>query len=204
MAKPLYDSDRIIVWAATKTRWPDIVRVFESGAISNRCWCQWVRKTQQQAREDGSIGNRTSLKALLDGGEIPGLVAYLDGEPVGWCSVGPKHTFGRLQRSRALTPHEADPSPAGTWATLCSYVAPGHRGIGISRALLRAAIEHAGRSGATAFEAYPVRTGGMRISNDSAYQGTDQMCAEEGFHEVPSVAPGGSSQMIMRKQLPQT
>jgi hypothetical protein len=58
---PLYESWETAVYAATPDRWDDAVRVFESGAIANRCWCQWVRKTQKQAREDGPAGNRASL-----------------------------------------------------------------------------------------------------------------------------------------------
>jgi hypothetical protein len=62
-------------------------------------------------------------------------------------------------------------------------------------------MRFAHRSGAVAFEVYPVRTRGNRISNDSAYPGTEQMCLAEGFVEIPSAAPGGSSQMIMRRLL---
>ncbi len=132
--------------------------------------------------------------------DVPGLVAYSDGDPVGWCSVGPKSSFGRLNRSRALTPSAADPSPDGTWATLCFYVAPGHRRHGVARALLRV-VAYAKQTGATAIEAYPVRASGRRVSNDSAYPGTDEMLADHGFREVPSAAPGRSSQIIMRKLL---
>lgn len=195
------ESECIVVHPATGDRWDDVVRVFESGAIVNRCWCQWIRKTQRQARDDGPAGNRASLRVLVDDGEVPGLIAYAQGNPVGWCSVGPKSSFGRLSRSRALTPSTADPSPDGTWATLCFYVAPGHRGEGVARILLSAALAYSQQMGATAFEVYPVRTATREISNDSAYPGTDQMLADEGFREVPSAAPGRSLQIIMRKSL---
>jgi GNAT superfamily N-acetyltransferase len=201
MRRPVYESERIVVHPATVNRWDDVVRVFESGAITNRCWCQWIRKTQQQARDDGPAGNRASLRALVDDGDVPGLIAYSDGDPVGWSSIGPKSSFGRLNRSRALTPSAADPSPDGTWATLCFYVAPGHRRDGVARALLRGVVAYAKQTGATAIEAYPVRASGRKVSNDSAYPGTDQMLTDEGFREVPSAAPGRSSQIIMRKLL---
>ena len=195
------ESERIVVHPATGDRWDDVVRVFESGAIVNRCWCQWIRKTQRQARDDGRAGNRASLRALIDDGEVPGLIAYVEGDPVGWCSVGPKSSFGRLSRSKALTPSAADRSPDGTWATLCFYVAPGRRGEGVVRALLRGALAYAQEMGATAYEVYPVRTSNREISNDSAYPGTDRLLADEGFREVSSAAPGRSLQIIMRKAL---
>jgi GNAT superfamily N-acetyltransferase len=201
MKEPVYESARIVVHAATADRWDDAVCVFESGAIANRCWCQWIRKTQQQARDDGPAGNRTSLRALVDNGEVPGLIAYADGAPIGWCSVGAKNSFGRLSRSKALMSSATDPSPEATWATLCFYVAPGHRGDGVARALLRGALAYAQQMGATVFESYPVRTSGGRVNNDSAYPGTDQMLVNEGFHEVASASPGRSSQIIMRRLL---
>lgn len=201
MSAPVYESEGFVVHPATADRWDDVVRVFESGAIANRCWCQWVRKTQQQARDDGPAGNRASLRALIDTGEVPGLIAYADQDPVGWCSVGAKSSFGRLRRSTALTPTAEDPSPEGTWATLCFYVAPGHRGEGVARALLRGALAYAQQIGACAYEGYPVQTGGREVNTDSAYPGTDQLLADEGFREVPSAAPGRSSQIIMRKPL---
>lgn len=199
MRAQTHKPDRIVVHAATADRWDDIVQVFESGAIANRCWCQWIRKTQQQARDDGSRGNRASLRVLVDRGDAPGLIAYVDGAPVGWCSVGPKESFGRLSRSQALLPSADDPSPHGTWATLCFYVAPGYRGDGVARALLRGAMVYAQQMGAEAYEGFPVRTSGGRVGNDSAYPGTDRMLADAGFREVRSAAPGRSSQIIMRK-----
>jgi len=194
-------SERIEVHAASADRWADVVEVFESGAIANRCWCQWVRKTQQQARRDGPEGNRASLRALIDDDECPGMIAYVDGVPVGWCSVGTKESFGRLRRSKPLTPADTDPSPGATWATLCFYVIPAHRHRGVARALLQGAMTRAQQSGATAYEVYPVGTEGRALANDSAYPGTDQMLEGLGFREVASAAPGPSSQRIMRKLL---
>jgi hypothetical protein len=52
--------------------------------------------------------------------------------------------------------------------------------------------------GAAAYEAYPVRTTGQKVNNESAYPGTDLMLADEGFREVASAASGRSSQIIMQ------
>ena len=192
-------TQRIEVQAATADRWGDVVEVFESGAIANRCWCQWVRKTQEQARQDGPEGNRASLQALIEEGASPGMIAYVDGGPVGWCSAGTKESFGRLARSRPLTPADTDPSPAGTWATLCFYVSPVQRRRGVARALLQGAMALAQQRGAGAYEVYPVRSEGRALANETAYPGTDQLLEGLGFREVTSAAPGRSSQRIMRR-----
>jgi GNAT superfamily N-acetyltransferase len=83
---------------------------------------------------------------------------------------------------------------------MCFSVAPGHRGKGVARGLLQAAIGFTRERGAAAYEGYPVRTD-RRLSNDAAYPGTDRLFASEGFREVPSASPGRSSQIIMRKLL---
>lgn len=129
------------------------------------------------------------------------MLAYVQGQPVGWCSVGPRETFGRLGRTQALTAAAAQRSPPGTWATMCFFVSPGHRRSGVARALLRGAENYARASGANAFEGFPVTEGGRKLSNDDAYPGTKRLFIEEGFTEVPSASPGRSSQIIMRKVL---
>ncbi len=201
MRTTVHEPGGITAHLATADRWDDAVEVFESGAIGNRCWCQWIRKTQQQARDDGAEGNRESLRVLIADSKAPGLIAYLQKEPVGWCSFGPKSSFGRLSRSKSLTPSPEHPSPDQTWATLCFFLSPQHRGKGVARALLRAAVTHARKLGATAYEGYPVRTKPGGVNNDSAYPGTEGMFATEGFFEVESTASGRSSQIIMRRML---
>ena len=51
----------------------------------------------------------------------------------------------------------------GVWSVTCFFVEKGHRGSGLSVALLHAAVEHARRRGAKVVEGYPVepRTGKM-------------------------------------------
>src|SRR6185312_2296478 len=90
-------------------------------------------------------GNRAKLKDMVDEGKVPGLVAYRDGVPAGWCSVAPREEYGRLLRSPITRRHDDVP----VWSLVCLFVDPAHRGKGVATALVRAAVDHARSSGAT-------------------------------------------------------
>src|SRR5690348_11944818 len=48
----------------------------------------------------------------------PGVLAYVDGEPAGWCSVAPKSTYRALVRSRTI-PHVEDEVRGRWFASWC-------------------------------------------------------------------------------------
>src|SRR5947209_18807755 len=86
----------------TIERWPDLERLFGSRGACGGCWCMAWRKSRAEFQRDKGEGNRASLKALVDNGHEPGLLA-LDGDlPVGWCAVAPREQYEFLDRSRVL------------------------------------------------------------------------------------------------------
>lgn len=88
----------------------------------------------------------------------PGVLAYVDDEPAGWCSVAPRSTYRRLMRSRTIP--FVDEQDA--WSLVCFVVRPAFRRRGLMHVLLAGAVEHAAAHGAPAVEGYPVETGGTR------------------------------------------
>jgi len=111
---------------------------------------QWMR---QRGR-----GNMKALKALVDSGEVPGILAYADGQAIGWCSVAPREVFHRLERSRTLK--RIDDRPV--WSVVCFFVAKPFRRQGVSTQLLKAAMDYAKGKGAKIIEGYPSRSNGKR------------------------------------------
>jgi GNAT superfamily N-acetyltransferase len=164
----------------TADRWPDLVRLFSAGGDARWCWCAWWRLPSTEWRLTDPDRNRTVLRAAVEGGRPPGLLAYLDDEPVGWVSLGPREEFGRLEGSKLLA--RVDDRPV--WSIVCFVVARAHRRRGIARALLRAAIDHARRAGAACLEAYPVDPGGTRVPAATAYTGTVSLFEGAGFVSV--------------------
>ena len=136
--------------------------------------------------------NRGAMKALVEGGTIPGLIGYQDGEPIGWVSLGPREEYRRLENSRVM----AAVDDKRVWSIICFVVPSAHRRQGVARALLRGAIAHARSKGAAMLEAYPVDP--KKTDADAYWFGTRSMYDAEGFVEVARRSPG---RPVMRKAL---
>ena len=90
-----------------------------------------------------------------------GLVAYTDGEPVGWCAVDRRTAYPRLLL-KTRVPWEGraeDKADDTVWAVTCFVTRTGFRRRGISRALAHAAVDFARDRGARALEGYPMLHG---------------------------------------------
>ena len=123
--------------------------------------------------------NKRAMKALVDGGTVPGLIAYRDRRPVGWISLGPRKDYARLERSRVMK--RVDQKPV--WSIVCFFVDSKERGQGITRALLRDAIDYARSNGATLLEAYPIDKK-ARSHPDFMWFGAKSLYDHAGFREV--------------------
>lgn len=103
-------------------------------------------------RTGDAVKNKGAMRSLVQDGGEPGLLAYEDGVPVGWVSVGRRESFGQLMRSPQYKPRDDDPH---VFAIVCFYVEPRSQHKGVTGVLLDAAVEWARAHGATAIEAYP-------------------------------------------------
>jgi ribosomal protein S18 acetylase RimI-like enzyme len=131
-----------------------------------------------------SAANRADLKALVDAGKSPGLIAYDRKVPVGWVSVAPREEFARLQRSPVMKPVDDKP----VWSIVCFVVPSAFRGAGVAHALLAGAIAYARERGAALVEAYPVDRAG-RSRDDAMWFGAKSMYDRAGFEEVARRKP---------------
>lgn len=136
----------------TPERWSDLVALFGTRGACGGCWCMWWRLTRGEFNEGKGDGNKRALKRIVDSGALPGMLAYADGEPAGWCAIAPRKDYSRLERSRILQPVDAEP----VWSVTCFFIAKGRRKRGLSVALLDAAVTFAGDRGASIVEGYPI------------------------------------------------
>ena len=124
-------------------------------------------------------GRRNAMTTLARRRRAPGLLAYAEGEPVGWVSVAPRTELDRIDKSRA-TPRVDD---VDVWVIPCITVRPAERGRGIALGLIRSAVAYAAQNGAIAVEAYP-RAGQVRVKDDNAYFGTEPLFQRAGFRVI--------------------
>lgn len=154
----------------------------------------WNRQSSREFEECKGATNQALLHGLVDGGQVPGLLAYDDGVPVGWVSVGPRDDFGRLQRSRVTKPVDDVP----TWAITCFVIDRHHRRKGLSAALLGAAVEYARSRGAPAVEGYPVEPRKDEMPAIYAWMGVASSFVKAGFVEI---ARRSEHRPVMRLEL---
>ena len=164
----------------TPDRWRDLSALFRRDRVTSDCWCMWFRETNAEFRTNQGVKNREAFRRIVNAGPPPGVLAYVDGQPAGWCAIAPREAYGRLRRSRTLAPVDDTP----VWSITCFFIDRAHRGHGIGRALIEAATALAAEHGARIVEAYPVDTAGRRISDDDAYHGVAAQFASAGFAEV--------------------
>ena len=171
--------------------WHDVQTVFGTRGDPSSCWCQYFKMDNSEwktaSRETCEPLLRQQVREL---DPAPGVLAYLDGEPVGWCAVEPRPAYRRLSRMRVLSGSPEDPDDASVWAVTCFVVRVGFRRRGIGTALLGGAIDHARRGGARVVEGYPVDPAErQKVSSAELYHGSVSLFAANGFREVSRPTP---------------
>src|SRR5512133_3165977 len=135
----------------TPDRWQDFETLFGKNGACAGCWCMWWRETRSEFEKNAYEPNRRAMQQIVETGRVPGILAYLDGAPAGWCSVAPREDFPSLDRSRVLK--RVDDRPV--WSIVCFFVKRPYRRSGLTLSLLHAAVEHARQNGAQVVEGYP-------------------------------------------------
>ena len=164
----------------TADRWDDFAALFGKRGACGGCWCMWWRLTAREYDASKGAGNRRKMKRIVGSGSEPGILAYIKGNPAGWCAVAPRSEYPRLAGSRILKPVDDEP----VWSIVCLYVAKGSRKIGLSTSLVRAAVQYAAGRGATVIEAYPVEPKKDTIPDAFAFHGLASSYSRAGFKEV--------------------
>ena len=159
----------------TSDRWPDLVELFEHHGNPGYCWCMTWRATSTEYKQLDSAGRKRALHALVKSRIPLGILAYCEGEPIGWCSIAPRETYARLEKSTTIK--RVDDQPV--WSVVCFFVRRDVRGRGLARQLLQAAVEYAAEQGAQIVEGYPVEPG-----QSYQFMGSPAIFKAAGFREV--------------------
>ena len=176
-----------------KDTWPDLEELFgrPGGSIVRGCWCMYYRRTGRGIST--AARNKAELYALATSPCTPGLVGYLDEEPVGWISLGPREDYEKLRRSPIMKPVD----DKQVWSIICTYVDRAHRGQGIQHRLLKGAIDFARDQGVWMLEAYPIDKP-ERSHDDFMFFGSRSLYEQAGFHEV---IRRSATRVVMRRGL---
>ncbi|MFI5587618.1 GNAT family N-acetyltransferase [Amycolatopsis sp. NPDC051758] len=166
--------------------WADLQAIFGDRGDPARCRCQYFKETPAQWRS-GTADERAERFREQTAEHATGLVAFLDGEPAGWCAVEPRTAYRRLLRSRLVwAGRDEDREDDGVWSVTCFVVRTGFRRRGVSAVLAKAAVDFARERGARAIEGYPmlVEPGQQVAWPGELFVGTTGTFAAAGFEEV--------------------
>jgi GNAT superfamily N-acetyltransferase len=176
--------------------WRDVEKLFGPSGACGGCWCMSWRLEKGEKWDDvkGAEAKRR-FKALVTSGKAHGVLAYVEGEPVGWSAYGPRLDFPKLARARTLACDDAEK----VWSVPCFFVKAGFRGAGVARALLNATILALKKRGAELAEGYPVKPArsGQPIPAAFAWTGTSSLFRDAGFRVAGN--PDGAKQRVRRR-----
>ena len=189
----------IEVVAATADRFDDVaIMLGPKKPDANVCWCLSHRVDSKTNNELVGPARGEYVRSLCGRDTGPGVLAYADGEAVGWAAVAPRAELP-FARSRVI-PHVDD---LPVWSVWCIRVRPGHRGNGVSHPLLAGAVDYARSQGVPAVEGYPVDNRGEKVDLTMAYVGTRALFEQAGFTKAADTdsVSGGFPRVLMRLDL---
>jgi GNAT superfamily N-acetyltransferase len=175
---------------ANEAGWAELQTIFGARGPASRCYCQRFKLRPREFFAGFPADERAErLRDQTDCGHpesdtTSGLVAYLDGQPVGWCAVEPRTAYPGLVRNNRVpwSGRDEDKTDDSVWAVTCVLTRAGFRKRGVSRALVSAAVNFARERGARALEGYPITT--KDVMSEELLVGTLGVFADAGFAEV--------------------
>ena len=162
-----------------KDRWSDFETLFGARGACGGCWCMLWRLTRKEFESQKGEGNRLAMKALIQSGEIPGILALSKGQPVAWCSVAPRHHLPALGRSRILKALDELP----VWSISCLFVEKQYRRKGLSTRMIKAGVDYVKKQRGSIIEAYPVEPKKDKMPDVFAWTGLASTFVKAGFVE---------------------
>ena len=167
-------------YPVTKENWEDFENLFgEKGACAG-CWCMLWRLRRKEYDSSRGAGNKRKMKSLVYAGIVPGILAYDNEKPVGWCSVAPREDFPVLENSRVL--ERIDDKPV--WSVVCFFINKDYRKKGLSVELLNAAKKYVKNNNGKIIEGYPIEPKAEKSPDVFVWTGLASAFRKAGFKEI--------------------
>ncbi len=185
MTKKLPDINKINYLPVKKDRWKDFEKLFGERGACGGCWCMAWRLTSSNFGKQKGEKNKKSIKKIINNNEVPGILAYYENKPMGWCAFGPREKFIRLNKSKVLAPVDNEK----VWSITCFFIDKEFRRIGISTELLKAVIKYCKKRKVKILEAYPQEPYSENIPAAFAWTGIPSAFKKSGFKVVERRSP---------------
>lgn len=189
----------IAVAPLTPDLWPAFEDLFGKQGACYGCWCTHFRLPPAVRRVSDRERNKDHIRARIEAGPPPGLLALEEGSAIGWMQIGPRADVPEWNnKGRGSAPFEpeeaADPA---VWAISCFFIRNKARGQGLTHRLVESGVGYARDNGARFVEACP-----MDQSRDSRsiglFVGSARVFEKAGFTRLVERKAG---RPLMRKVL---
>lgn len=169
----------------TPERWDDFETLFGPSGACYGCWCTYFRMPAAERKVLDGAAKKEFIRNHIETGPPPGVLGYVEGQPMAWVQVGPRADVPQWNSPRTVS-RPLDPADAGdplVWAVSCFFIGSRHRRKGNSHRILDAAIRFARESGARSIEACPMEQAKTSKSL-GLYVGSMRVFEAAGFREV--------------------
>lgn len=163
-----------------KSRWKDLEKLFGVRGACGGCWCMTWRIHTKEFNANKGEGNKKLLRTIVYNDEMPGIIAYVNNEPAGWCAAAPREVYIKLEKSKVLGPVD----DKKVWSVSCLFIAKQFRRQGLSTELLKNMIKFCKEKGAKIVEAYPVEPYSANIPAAFVWTGIPSSFEKAGFKEA--------------------
>lgn len=158
----------------------DFETLFGKNGACGGCWCMaWRLKKSDFEYGKGDL-NKHAMEHLVKCKKTLGVLAYIKGEPVGWCAIAPREDYLRLAFSRIFKPIDDKP----VWSISCLFIRKDFRRKGLSTYLIKGALSLAQINKAQIVEAYPTVPYSDQDPAPFLWMGIPTSFLEAGFVEV--------------------
>lgn len=183
----------------TPDLWPHFEDLFGKQGACYGCWCTYFRLPPAVRRDNNRESNKDHIKARIEVGPPPGLLAFADGQAIGWMQIGPRADVPEFNNAgRGSAPLEpGDAGDPAVWVISCFFIRGKARGHGLTHRLVDAGIAFARRSGARVLEACPIDQSNGKHPV-SLFVGSTRVFEKAGFARTVERKPG---RPLMRLEL---
>jgi GNAT superfamily N-acetyltransferase len=181
----------------TAETWADFAGLVEAhNGVWGGCWCMGFHPEGVGSGHTAS-GNREAKRAHTMAGTVHQILVYSDQQCVGWCQYG---TPAELPNIKSRKKYELTADDPPVWRIGCIFTAGKHRGQGVARAAVSAALEAIAQAGGGTVEAYPEQTA-ERPPQRGAYlhTGPEALYEQFGFVRDRKIAKW---RWVMRAEVP--
>lgn len=140
---------------------------FEENPEWSVCYCFSYHfvGTKEQWNKDQ---NRSSVIKYINEHKMTGYLAYMNGQPVGWCNVNNRLNYERLLKYYDLIDNPEDK----VCSVVCFLIHPEYRRKGIAQKILEQICTDYSSKGYDYIEAYP---GKGKLSSEKHYKGPPEL-----------------------------